>query len=456
MAVTDSPLLGGQNSGYHLNRANHTGTQLAATVNFAATDRLLGRDTAGAGTGEEISVGGGVEFTGTGGIQRSALTGGDVTAPAASNVLTIAAGAVTLAKMANLGANTIIGNNTGGSSVPLALSVANVKTMLAIVPGDITGFDTQVRTSTLNQMAAPTASVSLNSQKIINLANGTAASDAVNLSQLQAAVEGRQLKDPVDAATQGVLPNTPTYNNGAGTLTSGVNAAFPTIDGVAPALGNRYLVKDQASGLQNGIYDLTTVGSGAVPWVLTRSADANSAAELTDASTLVDAGTVSKGKIYTAGTVTTLGTDPVTWTITGDITVYTASGGITLTGTNFTLTSGGTTETHLAASVAGNGLTGGGGTALAVGVTAGLTVAADSIGIDTAIVARKFTGVLVGGSTSEVITHNLGTRRVAFELINSLTPWDHQEVDVESTTTNTITIRAGAALPAGFEYIVVG
>jgi hypothetical protein len=41
---------------------------------------------------------------------------------------------------------------------------------------EITDFDTQVRTSRLDQMAAPTASVSANSQKITNLADPTAAS----------------------------------------------------------------------------------------------------------------------------------------------------------------------------------------------------------------------------------------------------------------------------------------
>lgn len=55
-----------------------------AKLQNIATDRLLGRDTAGSGDVEEITVGGGLEFTGSGGIQRSALTG-DVTASAGSN-----------------------------------------------------------------------------------------------------------------------------------------------------------------------------------------------------------------------------------------------------------------------------------------------------------------------------------------------------------------------------------
>lgn len=73
----------------------------AKLQNISASDRLLGRDTAGAGNAEEITVSGGLEFTGSAGIQRSALTG-DVTASAGSNATTIANDAVTYAKMQNV------------------------------------------------------------------------------------------------------------------------------------------------------------------------------------------------------------------------------------------------------------------------------------------------------------------------------------------------------------------
>lgn len=62
------------------------------------TDRLIGRDTAGTGESEQLTVGGGVEFSGSGGIQRSALTGA-VTASAGSGATAIAADAVTTVKI---------------------------------------------------------------------------------------------------------------------------------------------------------------------------------------------------------------------------------------------------------------------------------------------------------------------------------------------------------------------
>ena len=69
------------------------------------TDRLIGRDTTGTGESEQLTVGGGVEFTGSGGIQRSALTG-DVTASAGSASTTIANSAVTTAKINDLAVTT--------------------------------------------------------------------------------------------------------------------------------------------------------------------------------------------------------------------------------------------------------------------------------------------------------------------------------------------------------------
>ena len=79
-----------------------------------STDRLLGRDAAGTGDIEQLTVGGGIEFTGTG-IQTSAFTG-DVTKAAGGTVTTIANDAVTYAKMQNVSAaSRLLGRGDSGA-----------------------------------------------------------------------------------------------------------------------------------------------------------------------------------------------------------------------------------------------------------------------------------------------------------------------------------------------------
>jgi hypothetical protein len=93
---------------------------LAKMANIA-TDRLIGRDTAGTGVPEAISVSGGIEFTGSTGIQTSAFTG-DVTKTAGGTALTIASDAVTNAKAANMAALTVKVNATNSSADPSDLA----------------------------------------------------------------------------------------------------------------------------------------------------------------------------------------------------------------------------------------------------------------------------------------------------------------------------------------------
>lgn len=137
----------------------------AKLQDVSATDRLLGRDTAAAGIVEELTVGGGVEFTGSGGLQRSALTG-DVTATAGSNATTIANDAVSNAKAANMAASTIKGNNTGSTGDPVDMTVAQTLALL--------GLPTRVqKTSNENRSSANTgATLTVDSTLKVTLAAG--------------------------------------------------------------------------------------------------------------------------------------------------------------------------------------------------------------------------------------------------------------------------------------------
>jgi hypothetical protein len=61
---------------------------------------------------------------------------------------TVGSAKITLAKMANLTADTIIGNNTGSGATPIALTASQVKTLLAIAAGDVSGLATSATTDT--------------------------------------------------------------------------------------------------------------------------------------------------------------------------------------------------------------------------------------------------------------------------------------------------------------------
>ncbi len=92
---------------------------------------------------------------------------------------------------------------------------------------------------------------------------------------------GFHVHTPVLVATTGNL--TANYNNGSSgvgaTLTNSGTQVALSIDGVSMNVNDRVLVWQQTSGLQNGVYVVTTVGSGSTNWVLTRAADADTAGE---------------------------------------------------------------------------------------------------------------------------------------------------------------------------------
>jgi hypothetical protein len=77
-------------------------------------------------------------------------------------------------------------------------------------------------------------------------------------------------------ATAGAL-NACTYSAAAKTLTQNA-AAVEQIDSVTVAVGDRILVKNQATASQNGIYVVTRVGTVAITQVLTRAPDCNTSA----------------------------------------------------------------------------------------------------------------------------------------------------------------------------------
>jgi hypothetical protein len=109
------------------------------------------------------------------------------------------------------------------------------------------------------------------------------------------------------------------YANGtsgvAATLTNSGTQAALTIDGVALAVGNRVLVKDQATALQNGIYTVTNIGSSTTNWVLTRATDFDSPSQMVRGNVIeVISGTINSVTTWMlTSIVTAVGTDSLTF-----------------------------------------------------------------------------------------------------------------------------------------------
>lgn len=153
---------------------------------------------------EEMAVGDGVtawsalpKFSMAGGLVDGSY--GDVTISGGGTVMTVANGAITLAKMADLAADTIIGRANGaGTGVPTALTAAQVKAILALAIADTAGLqaalDAKAAATRLTGSQYPVALAAGQyvSQQINAIAPTTAAMGA-NRLDLQLFVPSRDL-----------------------------------------------------------------------------------------------------------------------------------------------------------------------------------------------------------------------------------------------------------------------
>lgn len=127
----------------------------------------------------------------------------------------------------------------------------------------ISDFAAAVRLQRLDQMAAPTAPVAFNAQKATGLGDPTAAQDAATKAyvdaQLAGVATGQVLKGAVRAA-----------------VSTNVNITSPgaTLDGVAAAANNIFLLTGQTTASQNGPYRWNGATSA-----MTRAANWDEAAE---------------------------------------------------------------------------------------------------------------------------------------------------------------------------------
>ncbi len=278
----------------------------------------------------------------------------------------------------------------------------------------ISDLNTTVQAYRLDQFAAPNTTVSMGSQRLINVADPSGAQDAATMAWVQLQVSNA-------AAGIDVKQSVRFRTIGNDTL-SGLAAR----DGVTPVGGDRVLVPAQTTGSANGVY-IAAAGAWA------RATDADATGEITPgAFWYVEEGTLygkTQWRVENTGTIT-LGTTSLTINQFGGGAAYTASLGVQLVGNDFR------------AQVVASG---------------GITAVAGGIQIDTTIVARKLSGTVGNGALVAVpFTHNLGTKDVTVSVRLAATD-EVILVDWTATDTNTVTLNfTTAPANASIRVTVIG
>lgn len=238
----------------------------------------------------------------------------------------IAGNAATATKLATSRTISVSGDADGSASfdgsanADIAITLDTVNSNVGTftkVTVNAKGLTTAASQASLSDIAAPTGDFGMGGYKLTNLADPTSDQDAATKYYVDSVAQGLDVKASVLAATSGNI-----------TL-----SGAQTIDGVSVVAGDRVLVKAQTAPAENGIYVVSNTS-----W--SRSADANTWAELVSAYTFVEQGSTyaDTGWVCTVNAGGTLGTDPVTWSQFSGAGTYQAGTGLTLTGNTFSIT----------------------------------------------------------------------------------------------------------------------
>jgi hypothetical protein len=283
----------------------------------------------------------------------------------------------------------------------------------------------------ISALAVPTADVSFGGYKITSLATPTADTDAANKSYVDATAQGLAIKEAVHLATAAVLPNSPAWTStGGGTYTATTFGQL-SVDGDLALDTQRILVKNQVQSEYNGIYVVTTQGDGSTYWVLTRSADANTSAEVKSGMfTFVQTGDTlaNTGWVLTTDNPITLNTTGLTFAQFSGAGTYVGGDGINISG-------------QIISTVVSPG--------------GGLYQNVSGLMVDVDIVVRKYAANVGDGSaTSYTITHSLNTKDVQVTVYDNSSPYAEVICDVQHTSTSAVTLLFSVA-PTSNQYRVV-
>jgi hypothetical protein len=325
-----------------------SGTAVAVTgnaqANITSVGTLTSLDVVGTVTASAFTANTGV-FTGNGN-GLSSIVGANVTGQVGNALV---AGTVYTNAQPNI-------TSVGTLTSLLVSGNANVGNLTTPGVLNVTGNANVGNLGTAVLIATGTGSfggnVNMNSFNITNLATPVNDTDAATKAYVDSTAQGLDPKaSVVYATTTSIFGSGYTYNNGTSgvgaTITSSSNGAL-SIDGSTPTVSSRVLIKDEVgafvntttqSAAFNGIYVVTQVGSGAAPFILTRSTDFDVGTEMAGAFTFVEQGTVNAdtGWVATVNSPVTVGTTQIIWSQFSSAGSYTAGTGLTLVGNQFNI-----------------------------------------------------------------------------------------------------------------------
>lgn len=355
-----------------------------------------------------ISAAGGSPPDATTGVKGIVQLAGDLAGTAASPQ--IAANAVGAAEIAD---GTITDTEIAAANKDGAVGVASMRTIGAGALQAMAG------NRGLDTITAPASSLNMNGQKITNGADPTANLDLATKQYVDALVQGLDAKASVKAATTANIANLAT-------------GAPNTLDGVTLAANDRILVKNQSTQSGNGIYVVSTLGTGA-NGVWTRAFDADAWTELLSAYTWVESGTVNAdtGWVCTADPGGTIGTTSVPWQLFASAGTLIAGYGLTKVGNTIDV------------GQAGNG---------------GITVNADDIQVDSTV-ARYYSnqGTHGAGTTMSIPQSNHGCHATQSLIVqvHDIATGLEELPDISITTGGDVTITYAVAFSANSKRVAV-